>query len=201
MDDFELIKRCISGDKESWDCFVEQFTRLIYDSVIRTLRQCGQEGAWELVNDLYQDIFLSLLEDRYKALREFKGRNGCRLAHYLRTIAVRKTIDHLRSSKRMVSFDQQGDGNEMRDLGLLRELAVFNTHRDLDEGEAGVIAGMLLSKLQDDERSLCQMFYHEGRKPQEIADHFGITVAHFYVRKQRILNRLKKIAVDKKVVR
>jgi RNA polymerase sigma factor (sigma-70 family) len=201
MDDFELIKRCVSGNKAAWDCFVERFTRLIYDSVIRTLRRCGHQVEQELVNDLHQDIFVSFLEDRYKALREFKGRNGCRLAHYLRTIAVRKTVDHLRGSRRMESFDKEADGEGTRHFGLLKELAVFNTHRELDEREAAAITGALLSEIKEDDRRICQMFYHDGRKPKEIAQQFGITIEHFYVRKKRILDRLKEIAVDKKIAR
>src|SRR3989338_2531536 len=96
MDDFELIKGCISGDKKSWDCFVEQFSRLIYDSIRRTFRKYGANLNEDVIDDLHNDVFLALLDSGYHKLRSFEGRNGCTLASFVRTIAVNKTIDYWR---------------------------------------------------------------------------------------------------------
>src|SRR3989338_7605358 len=99
MDDFELIKGCITGDKASWDYFVEQFSRLIYDSIHRTFRKYGANLNEDVINDLHGDIFLSLLDNDYRKLRSFEGRNGCSLASFIRIIAVNKTIDYWRRLK------------------------------------------------------------------------------------------------------
>lgn len=39
------------------------------------------------------------MNDNFLQLRRFRGDNGCTLASWLRMIAARRTIDHLRKSK------------------------------------------------------------------------------------------------------
>ena len=199
MDDFNLIKRCVTGDKKSWNEFVDKFTRLIYDSILRTFREFGCETYREVLDDLHNDVFVSLLEHQYRSLRIFKGHNGCKLAHYIRTISVRKTIDYLRKLRDTSSLDE-GNKNGQRDISqFLKELVVSDSYEVLEEKEAVQIVEMLLSELKERERRLCQMFFIDREEPEYIAEQLGISIQNFYVSKQRVLKKLKEIAVHKKV--
>jgi DNA-directed RNA polymerase specialized sigma24 family protein len=52
----------------------------------------------DFADDLFQEIFLTLVQDDYFQLRRFRGDHGCMLASWLRMIAARRAIDHLRKS-------------------------------------------------------------------------------------------------------
>jgi len=38
-DEKKLLKRCITQDKKAWDTFVEQYSGLISNAIIRTLKK------------------------------------------------------------------------------------------------------------------------------------------------------------------
>ena len=199
-EEHQFIQRCVSGEKAAWDEFVEKFTRLIYDSILRTFRLYGHSShSGGIIDDLHHDVFVTLLDNRYHALRIFEGRNGCQLAHYIRTITVRKTVDYLRKQKPTRSLDDQpGDGDD--EQGILQQAAPPDVNDPLVWREAIRLTEVLLAELQEDERRFCQMCFREGCEPEEVARRFGISVENVYVRKSRLLKKLKHIAQEKGVV-
>lgn len=198
MDDFELIKGCISGDKKCWDAFVTQYTRLIYDSIIRTFSRIGESVANDLIDDLHNDVFIRLLDKQCKALREFEGRDGCSLASYIRTISVYTAIGYLRKLKPTISIDAERDEEDGKKTSFIRELSIFDTYRSLEKEEAKETFNQLLSELKEEEKQICQLLLN-NIEPGKIAKQLGIPLKHFYVRKQRLINKLRKIAKDKKI--
>ncbi|MBI3617737.1 MAG: SIMPL domain-containing protein [Candidatus Omnitrophica bacterium] len=149
MDDFELIKGCIAGGKRFWDVFVEQFTRLIYDSIIRTFKKYGAEINQDIIDDLHNDIFVFLLDDQYNALKAFEGRNGCTLASYIRTIAIRKTIDYWRRLRPTTSIDHEGDYEEGKRQKFFNELAIFDNHDSLEQEDVLQMVEILFQHLEE----------------------------------------------------
>lgn len=94
-----LIAGCVSGDKAAWDEFVRQYSGLIYHTIKNTAAPHRAEISQDFADDLFQEIFLSLVKDNYLQLRRFRGDHGCTLASWLRMIAARRTIDQLRKKK------------------------------------------------------------------------------------------------------
>lgn len=199
MDDFELTRSCISGDKKAWDYFVERFSRLIYDSIRRTFKKYGANLNEDIIDDLHNDVFLALLDNDYRKLQSFEGRNGCSLASFVRTIAVNKTIDYWRRLRPEISIDEQDETSESKRTKFFKELMTFDTHDSLEQEDIDRRVGVLLGELTEEEKQFCQLCFNDGLKPADIANQLGISVDNFYVRKQRLLNRLKKIAQDKNV--
>jgi len=197
MDDFELIQGCISGDKKAWDDFVDRYSRLIYDSIIRTFRKYGADFNKDVLDDLHNDVFVKLLDSDYKALRIFEARNGCKVATYIRTISVRKGIDFLRRIKPVISIEEDAENEVGTNPRIIEALTVFTTEDSAGAGESVEVSKALLNELNDDELSLCELFFIEKESPEIIADKLGISVDNFYVRKQRVLKKLKRIAKDK----
>jgi RNA polymerase sigma factor (sigma-70 family) len=91
-----LIASCLKGEKTSWDAFVLQYSALVYHTIRKTLTLHHNESRDEVVADLYQEFFVSLLQDGCRKLRQFRGDHGCSLASWLRVVASRLTIDFLR---------------------------------------------------------------------------------------------------------
>lgn len=199
MDDFELIEGCVLGNKQCWDEFVEKFSRLIFDSILRTFRKYGANINNDVIDDLHNDIFVILLKGQCKALKEYEGRNGCSLASYLRTISVRRTIDYLRKQRPTVSIDQEIDTEEGKKLQFIKELSVFDDSYSFNKEDAKKVVDLVFAELKEEEKKFCSLCFMENKNPEDLAKLFNISVDNVYVRKQRMLNRLKQIVKDKKI--
>lgn len=121
------------------------------------------------------------------------------MASFVRTIAVNKTIDYWRRLRPEVSIDEQDETSGSKKAKFFKELTVFDKHESLEVEEASRIIEFLLSELNDEERRLCQFCFDDSLKPVDIANQIGISVDNFYVRKQRLFNKLKRIAQDKNI--
>ncbi len=197
MDDFKLIQGCLTENKRAWDEFVDRFSTLIYDAILRTFREYGYRGDNTAAADLHNEVFVLLLEDNCRALRLFEGRNGCRLGHYIRTVTIRKTIDYMRKSRLMFSLDEESSDDNARAVKFVQGLAAPDVLAPLEEKEAFDIVRTLLAELKEEERNLCMMIFREEKDPRSIAEEFGISVDHFYVNKNRVLSKLRAIAAEK----
>ena len=183
----ELLKGCTSGDKESWSLFVKQYNKLIYHTIYKTLRVNGQPTDPDDVNDLFQEVFTAFCENDCKKLRAFDPQKGVKLSSWLRMITVRMTIDHLRKSKTSTSLDalpvepsQAGDQEGLLDeesRGLLREV---------------------IEQLPTRDKLLIELFYMKELPPEEIAQILKISVGALYTRKNRVLEKMRKIAEEQK---
>ncbi|HPB68189.1 MAG TPA: sigma-70 family RNA polymerase sigma factor [Candidatus Omnitrophota bacterium] len=200
MDDHALLKKCLSGDKQGWDIFIEQFSPLIYDSILRTFRRFAYQDSSEVFSDLYHDFFLCLLEKDYAILRAYEGRNGCHLRHYLRTVVVRKTIDFLRTRHRRFSGLYSYRIEPIKNGEILDALSAEIFRRRWDSFFSKEAAQLLLADLSEEERNLYRMFFSDNMKPREIASLLGISVPCFYVRKQRLLKKMKRMAEDRSLM-
>ncbi|HPN55868.1 MAG TPA: sigma-70 family RNA polymerase sigma factor [Candidatus Omnitrophota bacterium] len=192
MDDHILLKNCLLGDAQSWDIFVEQFSPLIYDSILRTFRRFAYQDSSGTLADLYHDFFLCLLENDYAILRAYEGRNGCQLRHYVRTVVIRKTIDFLRTRHRQMSGLYSHRMESIESVEVLDAISEDAFKRDRDSFFSEQAAQLLLADLNQDERELYRMFFAENMKPREIAGCLGISVPCFYVRKQRLLKKMRQ---------
>jgi RNA polymerase sigma factor (sigma-70 family) len=98
-----LLAGCVTGDKAAWDAFVRQYSGLIYHTIKSTAALYRAETSQDFADDLFQEIFLSLVKDDFLQLRRFRGDRGCTLASWLRMIAARRTISQLRKGYRPAS--------------------------------------------------------------------------------------------------
>ncbi len=94
-----LLTGCLKGEKAPWDAFVLQYSSLVYHTIKKTFSLYHKEPHSNLVDDLYQEFFLSLLCDDFRKLRQFRGDRGCSLASWLRIVAARLTVDFLRKQE------------------------------------------------------------------------------------------------------
>jgi CHAT domain-containing protein len=74
-----LLAGCVKGDKSAWDAFVLQYSALVYHTIKKTLVLYHTEASHDLVDDLFQEVFLSLVKDEFAQLRRFRGDNECTL--------------------------------------------------------------------------------------------------------------------------
>ena len=75
-----LIAGCLKGEEHSWNNFVRQYSGLIYHRIKTTLSSQYPGPPQHLIDDIFQDISLSLVKDDFEQLRRFRGDHNCTLA-------------------------------------------------------------------------------------------------------------------------
>jgi len=192
--DYDFIQQCLARDSQAWDEFVAKYSRLIYDAVARTLERFGHSPRPDILADLHNDVFVFILEDDCRLLRKFEGRNGCQLGHYLRVVSIRRTVDFLRRLRPTLSLTEE-DTLQIVDAELSRACASAN------EGPAFLLADeshetlqKILGLLHRHERELCQMIFMDQLSPADISRRIGISTDNFYVRKNRLVDKLRMLS-------
>lgn len=191
MDDLEFVQRCVNGYKQSWDEFIERYSRLVYNYIhsILALKGTNQFNP-DTVNDIFQEIFVSLVKDNFKKLRSFKAKNGCSLASWLRLITVNSTIDHIRRSKLTVSLDQENEENLS-----LKEIITDDSLSAKDMLTAEEKMASLkdcIGKLDIDEQYFLELHINQNLALEDIKDMLGISRGAADMRKSRIIDKLKR---------
>jgi len=98
LDDADLLRRCIAGEKPAWDLLVRRHVGVMYAMVTRLLPPRTVEGVNPDAEDVVQAAFLKLWEDGRRPLRSFQGRS--RLSTWLVAVARREALDRLRRDRR-----------------------------------------------------------------------------------------------------
>jgi RNA polymerase sigma-70 factor (ECF subfamily) len=190
----ELLEECFKGKKEAWEIFVRRFSPLIYHSLKSTLRNKSYYYGEEVIEDLHNDVFLSLLKDNFKKLKSYDGRNGCTLFHWLKVVTVRVAIDFLRARRVTVSpfsFDG-GEGDEMDKLGDTRE----SLEKNLERRDTVKVMQKAISKLPPRDQLFIKLLYYQELSFQETAQVLKIPIDSVYARhnylKEKMRDKVKK---------
>jgi RNA polymerase sigma-70 factor (ECF subfamily) len=93
------LDRLCSGDKRSWDAFVEANARVIYWTAASVLRKRNPRASEDAVRDVAQEVFLKLVQHDYRLLRSFDPAKSS-LRTWLAVVARSTTLDHLRKEAR-----------------------------------------------------------------------------------------------------
>ena len=177
-----LIAGCVSGDKTAWDAFVRQYSNIVYHTIYKTLTLHHGEARDETVEDLYQEFFLSIIQNGCRKLGQFRGDGGCTLASWLRVVAARLTIDSLRQQPRPTV--------EVPDTLASDEPTVADRiiARETEEALAAVLA-----TLSGRDRLLIELHYRRGLPAEKVALLLKTSPGALYTQKSRLLDKLREI--------
>ena len=190
MNDLEFVRRCASGDKLAWDEFVDKYSRLIYNYIHSVFKVKGFPSARENIDDLFQEIFLSLTQDNFKRLKTFKGKNGCSLASWLRQVTINRTIDYIRRLKPAISIDAENDdGLSLKDMLVDGSAPAFDS---VARAETMVNLADCIEKLAQDDKYFLELHINQQLNLEELKSHLGVSRGAVDMRKSRILERLKE---------
>jgi len=101
MNERALVAECLSGDRGAWDCFV----RIYHPFVLAAVEQAFPRGSEADVEDLCQEVFVSLFQEGGRRLREFQWR--CSLKNWLRVVAASRVVDHHRKARAHLCLDEE----------------------------------------------------------------------------------------------
>jgi len=199
MTDLEFVQRCIATDKQSWDQFVKQYSRLIYSAIHGVFRSYGMASEPDRINDIFQDLFILLRRDDFRKLKSYKAKNGCSLASWLRTVVVNFTIDHLRKIKRTVSIDAE-DELELSLKDILADDSAIASEMLIEQEKFAVLKDCI-ELLDGDSKLFVNLSINRGVSPDELSEIFKVSRGAIDMRKLRIIDKLKECFKNKGFLR
>jgi len=193
--DLRLLSECICGNKEAWDTFVTNYSKLIYYSINKTLKLHNNILSQDDVDDLFNGVFFSLLDNNYKKLRQFEGRDGCTLSSWIRLITINHTVDFLRGQKQHISIDDDSDDRQPLADRLTDRGTSFEDR--LDEADTTRALKEAIEELPESDKLFMELFYEKELPPEEIAAIMNVSVNTVYSKKNRVREKLQKILIDR----
>jgi len=187
--DRELIEQCILGSNQGvWEQFVHRYSRLIWSSIHKTFKASTYRYSAEDVEDVYSALFLSLLENDFRKLRQFNARNACSFSTWLTVVTVRKTIDQMRQqltrARVNVLHDDQAAADGIADPTQSME-------QRLMEVQSNEKLARSLNSLSGPDREVYDMLFIKGLSPQDAARNMGTSLSSLYTKKHRLIEKLK----------
>jgi len=189
MNDLEFVQRCAKGDKQSWNLFIERYSRLIYNYIHSVLKIKGILPNPDNLQDIFQEIFVALTANDFRKLKTFQARNGSSLASWLRQVTINHTIDHIRKFRVNLSLEEENE-----DGLALQEIIPDKAESALDKLSRDDLFGQLkdcISQLTTAERYFLELHIDKDMALEELKGHLGISRAAADMRKSRIVGKLR----------
>jgi RNA polymerase sigma factor (sigma-70 family) len=192
VEDLVLLQRLLGeadhGRRQPlWGVFVRRYERLIDICVRKVLRRYGRVSPTRQdVDDVVSDVWLALVQDDMRKLRQYDAARGFRLASFIGLVATNTTIDHLRGKQlRTTPLEDAFDGGAKDPWIVPRDL--------VEEKERAELARRALVQLSVDERDFFVECFQAERTPDELARELGISTNTVYARKFKIRAKLAGI--------
>ena len=198
LTDKDLLLSCFQDKEGAWNTFVNRFSKLIYHTIYQTLRTKNFSFDLQIMDDLYQEVFLALFKNKYKKLKQFKGKNNCSLASWLRLIASRTVIDFLRKQRNPVYLDDAVDDKKKVMETLADESDLPD--KSLEKEEWYQIFKEIVQGLPPRDRYLFELSYSQELPDREVAQVMNLSISAVYMRKSRIKKKLQKVIEKKKIL-
>jgi RNA polymerase sigma-70 factor (ECF subfamily) len=187
--DEPVLAAYLAGEPGSADRLVATFGTVVRDAIARFLAT-RRRGQVDLADDLTHEVLIALLRNDGRKLRTFAGRHGCSFAGWLKVVAVRHTIDHLRRDGKLVALDDDAPGM----VELRRSLR--SDDPDPEQIAVGTETAERLAEamaqLPPKDRVLVELHVVRGTSLADVARVLGVTMNAAYVRKSRVLERLRR---------
>lgn len=186
-DDPTLLADCIAGDRKALDTFVTRFSPVVWFHVNSTLRRMRGRVDEQRAADLYQQVFVALLDDDRRRLRAWRPDGGASVATWIRVITIRTCLTALRRERLTLSLDDDGRPLPMVDDGPDPFEQLLHKEGEARHAQLFVLA----EKLSNSDRLLLEMIFRRHMPAKAIAAALQIKPSQVYVRKNRMIRRLR----------
>jgi RNA polymerase sigma-70 factor (ECF subfamily) len=180
--DRQLLDRCLTHQPKAWNDFVDRYMGLIYHVIHHVAHARSVPLTEADVEDVAADVFLAIVDDDYKVLRDFKGHSS--LPTYLTVVGRRVCI------KSIVQRFREA------------ELGHSTAHRAIVEDENGaetepIIAAeevdRMLAHLSEREAEVVRLYHLKYLNYRQIGKQLGIpenSVGPILAKARRSLKRI-----------
>jgi RNA polymerase sigma-70 factor (ECF subfamily) len=183
--DMELLNGMLLRDGTAWREFTRRYDRLIYRSIYKVTQRFATLLDSADTEEIYANLLCSLTNRDMRKLRTFEPARGHRLSTWIGMLATNTAWDYLRSVSRQPNRSATSADAE----------AIGATHADpfqvLAAKEDWSRVHAALSAFSAKDRTFVDLFFLQGRSPEQIADEMQISVKTVYSKKHKIRCRLE----------
>jgi RNA polymerase sigma-70 factor, ECF subfamily len=166
--DKELLQRLIAKKAGAWNDFVDRYLSLIYHAIHHTAHLRSARLTPEDVEDIASEVLVQLVNNDYKALKEFKG--SASLSTYLTVIARRICVHEITRRQAVREAIRKGEPRTPVAAAEDDDPAAAKAMDKLEDVE------VLMRRLTGREREIVRLFYLEGRTYEEISTEVDVPV-------------------------
>jgi RNA polymerase sigma-70 factor (ECF subfamily) len=188
----ELLQRMMARESRAWREFHTRYDRLIYRAIHKVTQRFSSVLSSADVEEIYALLLCSLNSRDMHKLRTFEPERGHRLSTWVGLLATNAAWDYLRSLSRQ---PQRGNALEAEDVSCHNP----DPFHALAAKEEWTRVRDLLSSFSEKDRTFVDLFFLQGRTPEQIADEMQISVKTVYSKKHKIRCRLE-LALGRPVV-
>ena len=196
-----FIERCLNRDKAAWSEFLSKYSNLIYNYIYHVFKVKGVRASSDKASEFFQQIFSDLIEDDFRKLRQFKGKNNATLASWLRMVTINSCLNYLRKEKkvRLNSLDQEDDD---QNASLVETLVDFSDTADelLVKAESAQHLTECIEALNRQDKYLLEMHIYQGLHLEDLQVTLGISRSAVDMRKSRLIQKLRDCFKKKGVI-
>jgi RNA polymerase sigma-70 factor (ECF subfamily) len=173
MGETELIARCVNKEPLAWAQFIRRYSPLVHWAIRDRLKKWGYPYHPQDVEEIHQDIFLSLWEK--EKLTQLRDRS--RVAPWLVVMAGNEAIDHFRRKKSLPpdnavsifeEIPQMDNATMLADI--LASPAVNQAEQDQEYENMEKLLGREIDRLAPREKIIIKLNVLHNKKYREIAE-------------------------------
>jgi RNA polymerase sigma-70 factor (ECF subfamily) len=192
-DDKSLLEGCVDRDEAAWSELVKKYWELIGLAIECRLKKYGFKPAQHDIDDIRQDVLVSIWEDG--TLSDVKKSSS--LPYWLATVSGNAALDHMKDRKwrdppRSISLSDRKDGLELADI---IPSGKPHTCDELARRELLIRAEESIESLPFKEKLIIKLHLLHDKRFHEIADILKIpegTVSSYVKRAKEKLRDLLK---------
>jgi len=188
-EDRQLLSRCLAGSRKASESLVRRFSNLVYQSIQYTLKAKHVSFNKQDLEDLHNTVFLRLFDRKCKKLRQYQGKRGCSVTTWIRMIAVRIVLDHLRK-KGVDAIASKKDRIPLEKLPELKDGAK-DIMAEMEKLDRKHLLQVAIKKLPPRDRLFMKLHFDQGLSMAEIAEIMQLSMGNIYTVKYRVIQRIK----------
>ena len=194
--DSTLVQRCLANEPDAWHELVVDNRDHVRWAMVRAARSQGMIFSEQDLDDAESSLFLSLMADDARRLRQFRGQASLR--GWLRVAAANLAIDRARSlrraARRSATLHVVRENDENHDPIHLLPDPDADTEAQLQRRQLHERLHVLCAQLSEEEQHFIDLFFVQEIDFQTISERTGVSAAALYTRKNRIRKRLIELA-------
>ncbi|MCX5707510.1 MAG: sigma-70 family RNA polymerase sigma factor [Candidatus Omnitrophica bacterium] len=190
MDDLDFVQRCVKADKIAWEEFLQKYCRLIYSYINSIIRIKGHVFEPSVVEEIFHEIIASLIQNNFKKLKTYRGKNKASLASWLRQVTINFSLDYLRKNKySLVSIDEPMQGELT--LSEIIPYRSLSASEELVKKEKAETLTDCIQRLDLDDKLFLELNIRMGLSLEDLKNFFRVSRGVIDMRRSRIIERLK----------
>ncbi len=169
------IDQVLEGNVNAFSVLVEKYQNLVYTVVYRVVKNK------EIAEEVAQDTFVKA----FRSLQKYRGE--AKFSTWLYTIAYRKSLDAIKSNKRIMSSELIEEINE----GEIEVVTDALNYLQVKERKQ-IIADSIL-KLPEEEAAIVTLYYFDEKSIKEIVEIIGLSQDNVKIKLYRSRKKLYSI--------